>query len=152
MKKRTIAVLMVFVLLVAALACFTYAEDAPLEGEQGVEPRYDPATCPHANKQSYPETAPTGTTVGYTAGVFCNHCQTWVSGHEEIPAIFILGDVDGDGVINTRDAIRLLYHVYFPMKYEVSQDCDFNGDGAVNAQDAIHLLYHVYFPEKYKLD
>ena len=29
---------------------------------------------------------PTCTEIGYTAGIYCTSCQTWLSGHEEIPA------------------------------------------------------------------
>ncbi len=38
----------------------------------------------HVNTEEIAGTAATCTAVGYTDGVFCNDCQTWVSGHEEI--------------------------------------------------------------------
>ncbi len=40
----------------------------------------------HANKEDKAKQEPTCTEVGYEAGVYCNDCQTWVSGHEEIEA------------------------------------------------------------------
>lgn len=38
----------------------------------------------HVNTEEIAGTAATCTAVGYTDGVFCNDCHTWVSGHEEI--------------------------------------------------------------------
>lgn len=38
----------------------------------------------HVNTEEIAGTAATCTAVGYTDGVFCNDCRTWVSGHEEI--------------------------------------------------------------------
>ena len=40
----------------------------------------------HVNKTEHKQTDATCLTVGYTAGVFCNDCKKWISGHEEIPA------------------------------------------------------------------
>ena len=41
----------------------------------------------HINQTSHEETAATCLKVGYTAGVFCEDCDKWISGHVEIPAI-----------------------------------------------------------------
>ncbi len=41
----------------------------------------------HENTTDHKETAPTCLNAGYTAGVLCEDCGKWISGHEEIPAI-----------------------------------------------------------------
>ncbi len=46
-----------------------------------------PVTCEHANTEARPEVPATCTVDGYTAGTFCTDCQTYISGHETIPAI-----------------------------------------------------------------
>ncbi|HIR93997.1 MAG TPA: hypothetical protein IAB98_11330 [Candidatus Egerieimonas intestinavium] len=40
----------------------------------------------HMHAENKPEISAGCETVGYTAGVYCTDCGTWVSGHEEIPA------------------------------------------------------------------
>lgn len=64
---------------------------------------------------------------------------------------YIVGDIDGDGVISDADAIYLLYHTIFPEDYLVNQPADFDKDGAISDADAIYLLYHTIFPEDYPL-
>ncbi|MDY2720447.1 MAG: InlB B-repeat-containing protein, partial [Candidatus Faecousia sp.] len=43
-----------------------------------------PTTCEHANTVNTDAVAATCTSVGYTAGVYCNDCGKYISGHEEI--------------------------------------------------------------------
>ncbi len=43
-------------------------------------------TCEHANTTEVAEEAATCTETGYTAGVYCNDCQSYISGHETVPA------------------------------------------------------------------
>ena len=43
-------------------------------------------TCPHRNTMSVPEDAADCVEGGYTAGVWCNDCETYISGHEPIPS------------------------------------------------------------------
>jgi hypothetical protein len=43
--------------------------------------------CPHANTTNVPENPAGYSEDGYTAGVMCNDCKTYISGHELIPAI-----------------------------------------------------------------
>ena len=38
----------------------------------------------HVHTTSFPATEATETEHGYTAGVYCNDCETWISGHEAI--------------------------------------------------------------------
>lgn len=39
----------------------------------------------HINTENTPAVPPTEDSVGYTEGVYCNDCKTYISGHEEIP-------------------------------------------------------------------
>ena len=43
--------------------------------------------CNHINTENHDEVAATCTTVGYTAGVYCNDCESYISGHEVIDMI-----------------------------------------------------------------
>lgn len=45
------------------------------------------AEIPAHNTTAFERVEPTCDTVGYTAGIYCNDCKEWVSGHEEIPAL-----------------------------------------------------------------
>ena len=42
--------------------------------------------CEHANVKDVEQLNPTCTEVGYTAGVFCEDCKSYISGHAQIPA------------------------------------------------------------------
>ena len=64
---------------------------------------------------------------------------------------FQRGDVNGDGEVNSDDAIYTLYYTMLPDSYPVNQSCDFNGDGEENSDDAIYLLYNTLLPEAYPL-
>ncbi len=62
---------------------------------------------------------------------------------------YVAGDIDGEEGVDAKDAIYLLYNVFFgDGQYPVDQPCDFNGDDTVDASDAIYLLYHVFFGDK----
>ena len=67
------------------------------------------------------------------------------------PKAAVLGDVDGNGKLNTDDAVHLLLNLNFSDQYPVGQASDFNSDGCVDVDDAIYLLFHVLFPERYEL-
>ncbi len=62
------------------------------------------------------------------------------------------GDVNGDGVVSSDDAIHLLYHTFLPDRFPVNQNCDFDGNGAVASDDAIYLLYHTFLPDSFPLN
>lgn len=62
------------------------------------------------------------------------------------------GDVDGDGVVTSDDAILVLNYSLLPDLYEVNQDADFDGDGVVTSDDAILLLNHSLLPDLYPLN
>lgn len=63
----------------------------------------------------------------------------------------IPGDMDNNGQLNDRDAIRLLFHFYFPNDYAIVGEPDVNGDGEFNDRDAVYLLFHYYFSADYPL-
>lgn len=41
----------------------------------------------HVHKTEHSQVDATCTEVGYTAGIYCNDCKTWIEGHEEIEAL-----------------------------------------------------------------
>lgn len=43
--------------------------------------------CSHNNTVAFKKTEPTCVTVGYTEGVYCIDCSSFISGHEELPCI-----------------------------------------------------------------
>ncbi|MBR5446090.1 MAG: hypothetical protein IKV57_08200 [Clostridia bacterium] len=51
-------------------------------------------------------------------------------------------DVNGDGKINTDDALYLLRHSLMADRYPVDVDVDFDGDGVIDGYDA-ELLYYM---------
>jgi hypothetical protein len=58
--------------------------------------------CPHTDTENKPMEPAKCNAIGYTAGVFCNGCQTYLSGHKEIPATE--KHVDADGVYARDDS------------------------------------------------
>ena len=48
---------------------------------------YVSTLCDHASTSEVAAVAATCTEIGYTAGVFCNDCKTYISGHEAIAAL-----------------------------------------------------------------
>ncbi|MGN0654943.1 MAG: leucine-rich repeat domain-containing protein, partial [Oscillospiraceae bacterium] len=57
---------------------------------------YNYIICDHNNKTSHEAVEATCKEDGYTAGVYCEDCEKWISGHEVIKAHHI--DNDGDGI------------------------------------------------------
>ena len=56
-------------------------------------------------------------------------------------------DTNGDGAVDTDDAVYLLLHVMFGLEdYPIAGTySDFNGDGTTDTNDAVYLLLHVMF-------
>lgn len=72
------------------------------------------------------------------------------------PVCYVHGDLNGDGMIGTSDAIYVLYYSMlgdlYPDRYPINQDCDFYGnDGKVSTKDALYLLYASHELEGYEL-
>ena len=63
----------------------------------------------------------------------------------------IKGDVDGDGDIDSDDAIYLLYHTFYEDEFPVNQTVDFDGDGDIDSDDAIYLLYYTFYEDEFPL-
>ncbi len=63
------------------------------------------------------------------------------NGTVELPAVVIEGDVDGNGVVDTRDATMVLQMIVGLV--EVNDAADVNGDGVVDSRDAIAILQKV---------
>ncbi len=70
-----------------------------------------------------------------------------VSAEEKLPsnASYVAGDADGDAIINSADALRIIYHA--SSNYEMTDvvrrtasDVDKNGE--VNSTDALYVLYY----------
>ena len=58
------------------------------------------------------------------------------------------GDLTGDRLVTSDDAIYLLYRfMYGDSEYPLNQNPDFNGDGIFTTNDVIYLLYHSMFPQ-----
>ncbi|MGN0654058.1 MAG: leucine-rich repeat protein, partial [Oscillospiraceae bacterium] len=55
----------------------------------------DEVFCAHENTTSHEAVEATCTEDGYTAGVYCEDCQTWISGHEIIRRYHTDSDEDG---------------------------------------------------------
>lgn len=121
-------------------------------------------TCSRCDYTTYVEKAALGHTYGestvvepeYKVDGYTTHTCT-VCDHEEkydiVPALaYILGDTNGDEVVDSEDAINLLYYTLLPESISVNQKCDFDGNGDVNSDDAIYLLYHTLLPDQYPLN
>ena len=99
-------------------------------------------------------TEPTATTDGvktYTCTV-CGATKT-----EVIPKTGpaqVLGDVNGDGSVDIRDAILLFNYSMSPEDYTIGYvgSVDFNKDGSVDIRDAILLFNYSMSPEDYSIE
>ena len=63
----------------------------------------------------------------------------------------IIGDVNGNMIVDSDDAVYLLYSTLYEEDYPRYQNCDFNGSGVVDSDDATYLLYYTLFPKSYPL-
>lgn len=112
------------------------------------EPAYE--TIVFGNSAAYSfDTVPAGT---YTLKVekkghapFTKEITIGDSNVTEDVTVYLIGDVNGDGVINGQDLQRLYEHIKGenPLSVEALPLGDVNGDGAVNGQDLQRLYEHI---------
>ena len=104
---------------------------------------YTTYTCPHCGDSYVADaTAATGICKDENGDSVCDWCGA---------TLYIPGDVDGDGGVDSDDAIYLLYYTFNAENYPLNQDGDFDGDGNVDSDDAIYLLYYTFNPTDYPL-
>ena len=65
--------------------------------------------------------------------------------------VVIKGEIDGNGKIDSDDAIYLLRNTLFSSLYPVVVEDDVDGNGKYDSDDAIHLLRYTLFPSLYPL-
>ena len=65
-----------------------------------------------------------------------------------------MGDVNGDGSVDIRDAILLFNYSMSPEDYTIGYvgSVDFNKDGSVDIRDAILLFNYSMSPEDYSIE
>ena len=61
------------------------------------------------------------------------------------------GDVNGDGYVDSDDAVYLLRYTFNPESYPLASNGDVNGDGYVDSDDAIYLLRYTFDPELFPI-
>ena len=99
----------------------------------------------------------TATLTAVVAGQTLN-CKITVScGHENVDNNVCqdcgatLGDANDDGVVDTTDALQLLWHALFSDAYPLNGEGDVTGDGQVTVEDAVYVVWHTLFPDMYQL-
>jgi len=65
--------------------------------------------------------------------------------------VVIQGEIDGNGIIDSDDAIYMLRNTLFPDMFPVVVDDDIDGNGVYDSDDAIYLLRYTLFPDMFPL-
>ena len=75
------------------------------------------------------------------------------AGEAQGPVCYEDGDINGDGILNNKDAIYTLYNYMFgDERFPVNQSPDFNDDGVLNNKDALYIMYAYMDTPSYELD
>ena len=61
------------------------------------------------------------------------------------------GDVNGDGVVDSDDAIYLLRFTFNPDSYPLHASGDVDGSGSIDSDDAIYLLRYTFDSELFPI-
>ena len=93
----------------------------------------------------------TATIYGYEGSTAEAYAEKYDRDFTAFPPEYIRGDVNGDGKVDSDDAIYLLRHTMLSAQYPINQNGDMNGDGKVDSDDAIYLLRHTMLPGTYPL-
>jgi len=98
------------------------------------------AECTHENSHDAAAVAPTCTEAGYTAGVYCDDCLSYISGHEKRDALgHSYGSVlAGDTITYTCEVCEDTYHEkYYPVVFSVPEGL--TAPATVNGASGIEL-------------
>ncbi len=66
----------------------------------------------------------------------------------------ILGDINGDGEKDIRDALAVFQHTMMPTIFEIDYlgTIDFNGDGELDIRDSLYLFQHIMLPGMFPIE
>ena len=85
-------------------------------------------------------------TVYLFARYFCGDEAVLEAGGYGGDYVNLLADMNDDEMVDSSDAIYLLYHVLFGQsRYPIYKSTDLNKSGTTDSADAIYLLYHTLF-------
>ena len=74
-----------------------------------------------------------------------------VAGTVKVAPAVLRGDVNGDGLVNSADALYLLRHTFAAESYPINQSGDMDGSKTVDSKDALYLLRHSFDKDNYPL-
>ena len=89
----------------------------------------------------------TATIYGYAGST----AQAYAEKYDRKFIPLVVGDLNGDNILDSDDAVYLLWHTFMPDDYPIYSDCDFNQDDVVDSNDAIYLLWHTFMPDVYPI-
>lgn len=122
--------------------------------EYGASGTYDPVVtarlssavaCGHTFNSCVTQEPAAG--VAGSKSFVCSGCGETLATAEIAALPYALdGDINGDGVIDSDDAVYLLRHTFNPDAYPLSANGDVNGDGAIDSDDSIYLLRYTFDP------
>ncbi len=120
-------------------------------------------TCADCDYTEYSEKSALGHTWGETVVILpeynkdgysehtCTVCKLEEKFDYTDALTYMLGDVDANEVVDSDDAVYLLYYTFYPEDFPINQLGDFDGNGVVDSDDAVYLLYYTFYPEDFPL-